>query len=358
MTQSSQGGGVSGKVAETMRRVKRKTVKEKGARTPARLRAEVEPLAESDNPVLVGPFTGEVGFELLYWIPVIRWLVRELPSLAGRLVIVSRGGVRHWWETAVPIEDYADILSMFEPGDYVRRKGPDKQRRGVSEFDRNIVDQVRERLGLGAVDLLHPSVLFNFYYAVRRRSQFAFVEAVERTETGAEGLAAVYERIPPPEVNGALHEVLPEKYVAVRFYSRDSFPDTPENRDFARSVVDRLSGSRSVVLLDNSLQLDEHGDLAAKADGVITIDHLMRADNNLAVQTAVLARADAYVGTYGGLSYLAPFLGTPSVGFSTLPDRAHAWHLALAKRLFAGDGWGELITLAPKGASLLGLLDG
>jgi len=361
MTEASESSRVSGKVANTVRKVnrkvKRKTAKEKGPASPRGLREEVAPLAESDGPVLVGPFTGEVGFELLYWIPVVRWLVRELPALAGRLVIVSRGGVRHWWETAVPIEDYVDILSMFEPGDYVDRKGPDKQRRGPSQFDQQIVDQVRARLGLEKVDVLHPSVLFNFYYRVRRHSQFAFVEAVQRTENGgAEGLAAIYERIPPPEANGALRDLLPEKYVAVRFYSRDSFPDTPENHAFARAMVEQLSRSLPVVLLDNSLQLDEHGDLAAGSEDVVTIDHLMKADNNLAVQTAALAGADAYVGTYGGLSYLAPFLGTPSVGFSTLPDLAHAWHLALAKRLFAGEGWGELITLAPKGTSLLGLL--
>src|SRR4051812_27014447 len=65
------------------------------------LRDEIARLAKSRGPVLVGPFTGEVGFELLYWLPLVRWAVREFPALEGRLVVISRGGVSHWWQSFV-----------------------------------------------------------------------------------------------------------------------------------------------------------------------------------------------------------------------------------------------------------------
>jgi ADP-heptose:LPS heptosyltransferase len=41
----------------------------------------------------------------------------------------------------------------------------------------------------------------------------------------------------------------------------------------------------------------------------------MTETNNLDVQSRVIAHARAFIGTYGGLSYLGPFFGTPSIGF-------------------------------------------
>ena len=50
-----------------------------------RVRLQVSRSIKNDVPVIVGPFTGEVGFELLYWIPMIRWMQHEFPALRGRL---------------------------------------------------------------------------------------------------------------------------------------------------------------------------------------------------------------------------------------------------------------------------------
>ena len=45
--------------------------------------------------VIVGPWTGEVGFELLYWIPFLNWLCEQgLDS--RRFIVVSRGGTAPW----------------------------------------------------------------------------------------------------------------------------------------------------------------------------------------------------------------------------------------------------------------------
>ena len=60
----------------------RDKVASKLARDPvADLREQIAPLASGQDTVVVGPFTGEVGFELLYWIPMLRWVVREFPEL-------------------------------------------------------------------------------------------------------------------------------------------------------------------------------------------------------------------------------------------------------------------------------------
>ncbi len=31
-------------------------------------------IASSRQPIVIGPWTGEVGFELLYWIPFLEWV--------------------------------------------------------------------------------------------------------------------------------------------------------------------------------------------------------------------------------------------------------------------------------------------
>ncbi len=56
--------------------------------------------------------------------------------------------------------------------------------------------------------------------------------------------------------------------------------------------------------------------------------------------SAIIRHADAYVGTYGGFSYLAPMLGTDAVTFYSNPDAFRWDHLEVAKRVFAGLGGG------------------
>ena len=41
-----------------------------------RFARRIEELLRHRRPVIVGPWTGEVGFELIYWVPFVRWVVR------------------------------------------------------------------------------------------------------------------------------------------------------------------------------------------------------------------------------------------------------------------------------------------
>lgn len=321
------------------------------------VREQIAPLTRGDKLLLVGPFDGEVGFELLYWVPLVRWIVREFPELEGRLVVVSRGGVQRWY-TGIGAR-YIDIFSLASPDEVLRRRVSSKQQM-VSDFDRDIYARARDRLGLDATNELHPSLLFAIYYRLLKVDRYAFARSVRRTERGASGLLAEYspmDRVPL----GPLEAELPDEYVAVRFYSRPSFPDCNETRAFARSVVVSLARHTNVVLLNNGMELDDHADHLegfALPERVHSIDHLMTPETNLDVQTAAIGRSRAFVGTYGGLSYLAPYLGVPSVGFSTLPEYTFHGHLNLAERVFDGPRWGRLRALEPADVELLGALAG
>ena len=47
-------------------------------RRASAVRRELAALASKPEPILVGPWLGEVGFELLYWIPFLRWFAEQL----------------------------------------------------------------------------------------------------------------------------------------------------------------------------------------------------------------------------------------------------------------------------------------
>jgi ADP-heptose:LPS heptosyltransferase len=63
----------------------------------------------------------------------------------------------------------------------------------------------------------------------------------------------------------------------------------------------------------------------------------MTARNNLGVQIEALARSRVFLGTCGGLAWLAPFLGTPTVALYD-DDRLIAPHLLVARQAGAQVG--------------------
>jgi hypothetical protein len=144
----------------------------------------------------------------------------------------------------------------------------------------------------------------------------------------------------------------------VRFYFRPSFPDTPENRRFAADTVRTISREVPVVLLNTGLSLDDHEDLDVSAGkGVYRVDHLMTPQHNLELQTRVIANARAFVGTYGGLAYVAPFYGVPSVGFYSQESDLMSAHLDVGWRLGRAMH-APLVALDAKNADLLRTLFG
>jgi hypothetical protein len=119
----------------------------------------------------------------------------------------------------------------------------------------------------------------------------------------------------------------------VRFYFRPSFPDTPENQRFAAHVIRSLSQEIPVVLLNTGLRLDDHEDLSVLGKNVYRADELMRLDQNLEIQTEIISNARAFVGTYGGLAYVGPFHGVPSISFYSTEDELIPAHIDVSWRL-------------------------
>ena len=62
-------------------------------------------------------------------------------------------------------------------------------------------------------------------------------------------------------------------------------------------------------------------------------------------QTRVICGARAFVGTYGGFSYLAPFYGVDTVAFYSHATGFRFDHLELAKRVFSSLRCGSFVAL-------------
>ncbi len=328
-------------------------VSERHAADTGRVRRELAQLAAGDDPVIVGPFVGEVGFELLYWVPFVKWVLHEYPRLRGRLIVTARGGTRAWYGDGV--RDYVDMLDVFTPEEFTERRQDYKQR-GTRALDVEFLSALSERFGLREPKVLEPALMYNAYYSAVKTDERSFVSAIRPAGPYANeplfGLRSVYTPIaPPPLVE--LEELLPPEFVAARFYFSPAFPEIPENRALANEFLAALAERTPVVLLNNGLELDDHIDVDLDSPRIVTVADRMTPANNLHVQTTILTRARGFVGTYGGLSYLAPHLGIPSLAFFGGGPAPFSRHLELAQQIFRGPPWGSIAALTTRDRELL-----
>ena len=305
------------------------------------LRERMSRLVSSSLPIVVGPWTGEVGFELLYWIPFLQGLRQAYPIDPARLVVVSRGGVRAWYGHVGG--DYAEMFDITTPAAFKEATEAVKKQRNPRAFEKTIVKAVMRARGLTRMHLIHPSLMYELLWPFWAYQ--ATVGHVDRFTS--------FRRL--PSAAGSLPPGLPSDYVAVRFYFSDCFPDTPPNREFIARTIDTLTTRTHVVLLNTPFAVDDHRDfMTSRTDRVHTIAEHMSPPTNLATQTAVIERARAFVGTYGGYAYLAPLSGVNSIAFYSRTTFKRQ-HLDLAHRVFERLGPARLMPVDLRAADAVEL---
>src|SRR4029453_14373813 len=106
----------------------------------------------------------------------------------------------------------------------------------------------------------------------------------------------------------------------------------PASREAVRDVLSRVAASTPVVLLETELGIDEHRDFDLRGlANVTSAAALMQPRTNLGVQLSLIARSRFFLGTCGGLAWVAPFLGVPTVAVYDT-DAMLAPHLLLARQ--------------------------
>jgi hypothetical protein len=322
-------------VSRSLRHLLAATSREIDVRTAARRTEQaLRRAGRGGETVLLGPFVGEIGYELEYWIPFLRRELRRHGIERGRATVLARGGAALWYR------DFAahavDALELLSPEQYLPRLEERRSRAGDLKqlrwepFDRELVELARERTG--AVTVVHPGYMFT-----RLRGLWFRGESIESLWPWVE-----YRLL---DVAGEPIAGLPADYVAVKAYFNEVLPASEENRAFFRSVVERLAERVDVVLLSTGLLVDDHEEWVHVHERVHPIEHLLRPQDNLAVQTRIIAASRGLVATYGGFSYLGPFLGVPALTFyeveQTVPVHLEVLRRALPdadyRRVRAGD---------------------
>jgi hypothetical protein len=290
--------------------------------------------ARTGRHILLGPFLGEIGYELEYWIPFMRRRLHRLGVDRDRVIVMTRGGAALWYRDFAAHE--LDILELLPPDRYLplleerRARAGDLKQLRVERFDGHLIALARERLGPLAV--VHPSLMF-----ARLRGLWF------KGTPLAELLPELEYR--PLNVGADLVPGLPRDYVAVKLYFNECLIASAENERFLRAVIERLTDELDVVLLSTGLFVDDHEEWETRRERVHRVEHLLRPEDNLAVQTRIIAGSRGLVATYGGFSYLGALLGIPTLTFFELEQtvpvhlevlRAAVPHAAY-ERVRAGD---------------------
>lgn len=245
----------------------------------------------------------------MYWQPFVDRLVQDLKIAPERIIPLTRSGAHIWYRAPKAVELYG-MRSVQDVRVQNRlrqmRTGMVKQM-AVTPFDRQVYRDAAETMKLDKFLTLHPAWMY---------------QTLQPFWNGFAGLAATEQALrfaPLPLMD--LPTGLPDKYVAVSFYARATWEPTTMTGSFAKEAIGMIARQIPVILLTSGIHLDDHTDYIPKPlpENVFLLHNVIQTtpQNALAVKASVIAKAQAFVGTYGGLSHVALRYGIPSVNLFT-----------------------------------------
>ncbi len=265
-------------------------------------------LAATRGPIVVGPWLSEIGFEVLYWIPFLRWMTSTYQLDPARLWVVSRGGCDAWYADLAG--HYLDIFDWYSPRAFrsqneqrLSSRHPGFPRTNskqycVTQFDLSIMAKVAWYLRGKTPQLLHPAHMYSWFrknWSTKRSTRiddYARVRPWKKPESPL---------------------IWPRPYVAMKFYTSSTSPATAAYLEHIDGIIQLVAETHDVLLLHDETRYDDHGVAAVPTHPRVHVVPLTPR-TNLAQQTAVIAHAERFIGTYGGFAYLAPMLRVPTLG--------------------------------------------
>ena len=284
-----------------------------------------------EHPILFGPYLSDVAFELLYWLPLLRWVRETWGGPGRRFVAMSRGRIGSWYRDVA--EDYVDVHDVL-PADVfaarwdarVREVGSNKQTK-LSELERELIDAVKVRTGSEHARVLEPALAYRMFMKVDS-GELAESFLAER---------ARHRLLPRGSIEG-LPSGLSQPYAVVGYGFNALLPETDGHRDLLAAAVRDLGQHWPVVLVDWTPDgVDVDGLDVGQGVDVVRYE-AGRDDGHLGRTAQVLSHASAYVGPFGGPNLIAPLYGVPTLALQSTDTHHLPLHIKTARRAsLAGD---------------------
>ena len=336
-------------IVRRMRRGERAREHAAFRREVVEIEREIAEMAAGSGPIIVGPWLAEVGYEVLYWIPFLRWLVDAHGISRERVIAVSRGGFEAMYDELAG--RYVDIFDLMTPQELAaanarrqtEHEGGGRKQTGSSGLEADLVARVRGQLSVPAARVCTPAFLFRMFRNVWHGN---LPVDVFTTHTRYETKRLETTRMPG----------VPDDFIAVKLYAGPALTTSDSTRAAARALVEQAARMAPVVLLETELNIDEHRDFDLRGIANVTsAGALMQPRTNLGVQLSLIARSRFFLGTCGGLAWVAPFLGIPTVAVYDT-DAMLAPHLLLARRAGHDAGAAEFAPFDLRAADRIRLL--
>ena len=321
---------------------------------------EIAALAATTRPIVVGPWLAEVGYEVLYWIPFLRWFHDAFGVPPDRLIAVSRGGMESMYRDFAA--GYVDIFDLTTPQQLAARnaqrrsegEGGGQKQSAASSLDEELIAAVRSKLGLGEVAVCHPSLMFRLFRNVWH-GNLPFDLLWRRTRHVAMSGPSNRPSLVELRRSAVALPGIPDDFIAAKIYAGPALSTHETTREAVRAVVAQAATIAPVVLLEADLGIDEHRDFdLGGIPNVISARSLLSPRTNLDVQLALIARARFFLSACGGLAWQAPFMGVPTVAIYD-SDSLLAPHLFVTRHAGALTGAAEFTPLDLRGLSRIGL---
>jgi hypothetical protein len=299
---------------------------------------EIAAMASAGGPIIVGPWLAEVGYEVLYWIPFLRWLVDAHGISRDRVIAVSRGGLDAMYDELAG--RYVDIFDLMTPQELgtanahrqAQSEGGGRKQTGASALEADLLARVKGHLSVPDATVCQPAFLFRMFRNVWHGNL-----PVDVFTTHTRHVTKALDHEP---VRG-----MPDDFIAVKLYAGPALTTAEPTQAAARALVEQAARLAPVVLLETELGIDEHRDFDLHGlPNVTSAAALMQPRTNLGVQLSLIARSRFFLGTCGGLAWVAPFLGIPTVAVYDT-DSMLAPHLLLARRAGHDAGAAEFAPL-------------
>jgi hypothetical protein len=330
------------------RRADRLREQAKAFRDEWQVERDIAAVARARGPIIAGPWLSEVGFEVLYWIPFLRWLEDRYRIDPERVIAMSRGGVGGWYGDLAA--RYVEIFDHISPEEFGRRNRERHQREEfggqkqttIGSLDDALISAARSATGATDAAICHPSLMYRLF------SRFWYGNR-------ALDLVTSHTRYVPLTAT-PMSLGLPGRYIAAKFYTGAALPGTAELRGALRELVRTAAARMPVVMLDTGMATDEHEDyLFLDIPNVTSLRDRLVPETNLGVQTAAIAGAQGFIGTCGSLAWLAPLLGVDTLAVYS-EERFLVSHIFFAAQAYQHPGAARFETLDLRAVTQLDLL--